>query len=286
MNSFRSEKKKESPFKLFFRQIIHSHLFESAATLSYYFLFSVFPLVIFISTAFSTLHVSSEKINYLQRLIPEPILKAFLGYLSELTLGNTPTLMIIGIVLTLYSLGKALQTMKRKFRLTYEIEPRVSLLREWSVTFIFIFLVLLSFYASLFLIVTGNSIFNFLVKSFPVLEEARWFIRILRYTLVSAFLSFVLFGLYYVLPGIKQKKRYVLPGTLFSLAAWVLASWLFSFYFTHFGSYTNIYGSAGTVIALLSWLFTVNVILLLGANINAFIYKQRVKNKSKEEKYD
>ena len=272
MHIIRTERNKKTFFKDFFEHIFKNHLFESAATLSYYFLFSVFPLVIFISTAFSTLHISPEKLNYLTRFVPEQIIHAMQGYLDEISLGNTPTLMVIGIVLTLYSLGKALKTMKRKFRLAYGIYPKISWVREWVVTFVFVFLILLSFYASLILIVAGNYIFNHLIPIFPFLEEARGAVRIFRYTTVTAYMAFVLFGMYYVLPGIKQKKRYVLPGTMFALAAWIMMSWLFSFYFTNFAGYTTLYGSLGTIIALMTWLFLVNIIFVLGASINSYIY--------------
>lgn len=281
MHVIRTERKKDSFFQSFFKHLFRNHPFESAATLSYYFLFSVFPLVIFVSTAFSALHISAEKLNYLTRIIPEQILNVLQNFLSEISLGNTPTLMTIGFVLTLYSLGKALQTMKRKFRLAYGIEPKVRWIREWVVTFVFVFLILLSFYASLILIVAGNYIFNHLIPIFPFLEETRGIVRVLRYTIVTAYLAFVLFGLYYVLPGFKQKKRFVLPGTMFALAAWILMSWLFSFYFTHFANYTTLYGSLGTIIALMTWLFLVNNILLLGVHINSYIY-----NKLAEQNYD
>lgn len=281
MHENKTERKKAPFFQSFTRHLYKGHLFESAATLSYYFLFSVFPLVVFVSTAFSTLHISAEKLSYLARIIPEQILNVLMSYLSEISQGNTPTLMTIGCVLTFISLGKALQTMKRKFRLAYGIEPKVTWIREWIVTFIFVFLILLSFYASLILIVAGNYLFNRLILLFPFLEEARGAVRLLRYTVVTAYLAFVLFGLYYVLPGFKQKKRYVLPGTAFALAAWILMSWLFSFYFTHFASYTTLYGSVGTIIALLSWLFLVNMILLFGVHVNSYLY-----NKSAEESHD
>ncbi len=281
MQVIRTERKKGNFFQSFFKHLFKNHLFESAATLSYYFLFSVFPLVIFVSTAFSTLHISAEKLSYLTRIIPEQLLSVFLGFLSEISLGNTPTLMTLSFLLTLYSLGKALQTMKRKFRQAYEIQPKVSWIREWIVTFVFVFLILLSFYASLILIVAGNYIFNHLIPIFPFLEEARGVIRVLRYTVVTAYLAFVLFGLYYVLPGFKQKKRFVLPGTMFALAAWILMSWLFSFYFTNFANYASLYGSLGTVIALMSWLFLINSILLFGVHINSYIY-----NKLAEQSYD
>ena len=272
MHIIRTEYKKESFWRSFFKHILKNHIFESAATLSYYFLFSVFPLIIFVSATFSTMHISPEKLSYLGRIIPGQILSLLQSYLTEITLGNTPTLITLGSILTIYSLSKALQTMKRKFRLAYEIDPKIHWFKEWFVTLVFVFLILLSFYASLILIVAGNNIYKLLIPVFPILQNAQRAVQIIRYAAVTAYLAFVLFGLYFILPGIKQKIRYIIPGTMFSLSAWILTSWIFSFYFNYFANYTTLYGSLGTIIALLTWLFLINTVLLLGTHINSYIY--------------
>ena len=272
MHIIKTDKNKNSFRKEFLSHLLKHHIFESAATLSYYFLFSVFPLIIFVSAAFSNLHISPEKLSYLARIIPSQILSLLQNYLIEISMGNTPTLITVGSLLTLYSLSKALQTMKRKFRLAYEADPKNHWFKEWIVTLVFVFLILLSFYATLILIVAGNNIFKLLVPIFPFLQDAQGAIQVLRYASVTAYLAFVLFGLYYVFPSIKQKIRYVIPGTMFSLAGWILMSWLFSYYFNHFANYTTLYGSLGTIIALLTWLFLINTILLLGVHVNSYIY--------------
>ncbi len=279
MKIIRTEKSTEQKKAPFISHILKDHLFESAATLSYYFLFSVFPLAIFVSAAFSTLHISPESLTYLFRIIPEQIVSLFQTYLQEISLGNTPGLITIGILLTLYSMSKALQTMKRKFRIAYQISPKNPWIKEWIITLVFVFLILLSFYATLILLVAGNSIIRWLEATLPQIEGLRPLLQFLRYPAVAAYLAFVLLGIYYLLPGIKQRILHILPGTLFSLSGWIIMSWLFSFYFSHFATYATLYGSLGTIIALLTWLFLVNTILLLGAYINSYFYlKQSEKN--------
>ncbi len=272
MHIIKTEQKKKTSLKSFFRHIFQDHLFENSATLSYYFLFSVFPLTIFVSAAFSTLNISPESISYLSRIVPDQILNLFRSYFKETALGNTPTLILLGSLLTVYSVGKVIQTMKRKFRLSYKVDPKIPLVKEWCISLIFVVLFLVSFYATLILIVAGNSIINWFLMIFPGIKNTIHFIHFLRYTIVSAYLGFVLFGLYYILPGVKQKIRFIFPGTIFSLLAWVIMSWLFSFYFNQINDFTSLYGSLGTIIALLTWLFLLNTILLLGARINSYIY--------------
>jgi len=245
------------------------------------FLFSAFPLAIFCSAIFSTLHISEESVAYLNNIIPSEILNLFSAYLREISLGNTFSLMLLGMVLTLYSMGKAIQVLKRRIRKSYEIDPKNPAIREWLVSLIFVFLILLSLYASLILIVAGNQILIWITNLFPTLLEALPSFQFLRTLIVAMYLYFVLLGIYYVLPGFKQKTTDVLPGTLFSLTAWILTSFLFSYYVDSVADFSILYGSLGTIIALLTWLYLINLILLTGANINAYIYHRR-----REPKYD
>ena len=70
-----------------------------------------------------------------------------------------------------------------------------------------------------------------------------------------------------------------LPGTLFSLTAWMVLSWLYSYYADHFSHYSVLYGSIGAVIVALIWLNLTAVTLILGAEMNGVLISMR-KDKS------
>ena len=256
----------------FLRHLYHGHVFESSATLSYYFLFSVFPLAIFFSASFSTLNLSVDSQGVLTGFVPDRILEVLENYLEEVAYGNTFSLILLSSCLTVYSLGKALQTMRRKFRAAYGLKNRSQSVWQWMISFVFVCLLLISFYAMLFIIVAGNYIFRYFLALFPLLEKALPSFQFLRFFAVTCYLFFVLLGLYYALPGIKLQTKDVLPGTLFSLVSWVLLSYLFSLYLDRFSNFQKLYGSLGAMIALLTWLFLINLILLTGAALNSFYF--------------
>jgi len=268
-------------WKRLFRELVSDHVFESAATLSYYFLFSVFPLTILINAALSAFPLSEDFSNSISNFIPPQIQTFLSAYLNEISKGNTTTMLIVGTVLTMYSLGKAVKTLKRKIRQIYFNKKSGSFFWEWVISSVFVLLFLGSFYFTLILLVAGNYIFQWLFQHVPALQNVLSFIMDLRYAAVSAYLFFVIFGVYYVFPGIRQKKREVLPGTLFALSAWILTSWIFSFYVERLANYATLYGSLGTIIMLLTWLFLINCVLLLGAHVNAnFRFSKDEKNDS------
>jgi membrane protein len=76
--------------------------------------------------------------------------------------------------------------------------------------------------------------------------------------------------LYYASPNVKLRGfRWVTPGSLVAIAVWVIASALFAFYVSNFGSYDKTYGTLGGLIALLVWFWISNLAILFGHQLNA-----------------
>jgi uncharacterized BrkB/YihY/UPF0761 family membrane protein len=65
------------------------------------------------------------------------------------------------------------------------------------------------------------------------------------------------------------------PGGVLAVVLWVLASAAFAFYVSNFGSYNKTYGSLAAVIVFLVWLWITNVVILLGAEMNAELERER-----------
>jgi membrane protein len=95
-------------------------------------------------------------------------------------------------------------------------------------------------------------------------------IRLGRWPVLAMAIMFGLATIYRYGPNRREAKwRWVSPGSLFATAAWLLLSALFSLYVSNFGRFNEIYGSLGTAIVLMLWLFLTCFLILLGAQINA-----------------
>lgn len=67
----------------------------------------------------------------------------------------------------------------------------------------------------------------------------------------------------------KERAMFVSPGLVLAVLLWSGTSVAFSFYLSNFGSYNQVYGSIGAVIALLMWFYISAYAVLLGAALNA-----------------
>ena len=70
-----------------------------------------------------------------------------------------------------------------------------------------------------------------------------------------------------------QPIKKLLPGIIAALVSWMIVSIGFSFYVENFANYSVIYGTLGTVIVLLMWLYITAIILIMGAELNAVLKK-------------
>lgn len=98
-----------------------------------------------------------------------------------------------------------------------------------------------------------------------------------RYLGAALLVMLVWACLYYFLPNIKRRFRWVTPGAMAGVALWLLASRGFMFYVDSFASYDKTYGTLGTVIVFLTWLWLSSLSLLLGGQIDDAIDDVRKK---------
>jgi membrane protein len=82
--------------------------------------------------------------------------------------------------------------------------------------------------------------------------------------------------LYYWAPNVRPPAfRWITPGSVAAVVVWVIASAGFAVYVANFGSYDKAYGSLGGVVVLLVWLWISNIAVLLGAELNAEVERER-----------
>ncbi len=93
----------------------------------------------------------------------------------------------------------------------------------------------------------------------------------LRLPLAGLMMMSLWAALYYWLPDVEQQFRFITPGSVVGVLVWVLASYGFSFYVSHFGSYDATYGTLGGVMVLLMWMWVSSQVLLIGSEINALL---------------
>ena len=256
---------KETFFGYFDREIS-----ASSAQLSYYFLFSVFPLamsvgsVIIMTDAGRAMFETAGEI-----LLPDMLQELFSEYYEYVRARDNTIYFSLGIFLSFYFITRYINSAKKKIREIYGDKSEHNVFLEWLLSFLFSVFLAVGFYFTFVLQTVGDNFLKFLSEKFFSFPQG--FIRVwelLRFTAIGGYVFLVSLVLYSVIPYKKLLIKSSVPGAIFSSASWMLTSYLFSVYVDNFSKYSVFYGSLAAFMVLMLWLYLINNIILVGALIN------------------
>ena len=262
-------------FKTLLEKIKADDVSGLAAQLSYFFLLSLFPLLIVLFTLVAYLPYSEEEIlRTVHTFAPEKSMELIEENLKEMMKGNGK-LLSFGIFATLWSASNGLNAIIRAFNRAYDVTENRSFFIARGMSIILTLAMIFVFLVALLLPLFGKQIVFFLSIELGFSEE---FIRVwntLRWLISSVVLFLVFFMLYWIAPNKKLKCLSVLPGAIFATVGWVLVSLAFSFYVEKIGHYSTTYGSLGRIIVLMIWFYLSGIIIIIGGEINASVSEKK-----------
>ncbi|MBP3038512.1 YihY/virulence factor BrkB family protein [Bacillaceae bacterium Marseille-Q3522] len=256
------------------KRIMVGDVFGLAAQLAYFFILSLFPLLIFLVTLLPYLPITQDDLLAVIRdFAPAEALNFIEKNLHEISTRNGP-LLSFGIIATLWSASNGINAILKALNRAYDVsENRPFFLAKGMSMFLTVAMIFV-FVLALLLPVFGKQIGLLLFSKLSLSSEfiAAW--NALRW-LISPFILFVVFaGLYWVGPNIKKTEVCVIPGALFSAFGWIVVSYAFSFYVSNFNNYSATYGSIGVIIILMIWFYLTGIIVIIGGEINAYCSKK------------
>jgi membrane protein len=98
---------------------------------------------------------------------------------------------------------------------------------------------------------------------------------IAKWPVLVIIVSIMLAILYWASPNARHGFRWVSPGGLLAVLLWLVASGAFALYVAFFGNYNKVYGTLGGIIIFLIWMWLSNTAILLGAEFNAELERER-----------
>ena len=259
---------------------------QAAAELSYFLLFSMFPLLMFVNSILAQLDLSIEDAAPVLEMLPRSLQQLINGYLLQLSGMPSFSPMLIGIGLTLYFLSRAVRSMMRTVNDIFHVEVSRGMVREVLISLGITAGFLVSVVCSFVLVVAGRMLLRLLPRVLPVPQAALDLTRDAGFWVMIAFIFVFLMLFNRVVPNLHLKFREVWPGALFSLVAWILISWAFSFYVDNLARYSVLYGSLGAIIVLMLWLYIVSMILLMGPQLNHTLVVMRLYRLENQRHFD
>lgn len=251
------------------RYYVHDVARDSAA-LTYYLLFAIFPLLIFVSTLLGVLELDIASITaVLAPILPSDVVDIIRTYLEYVAANQSRQLLWFSLVFSIWfpmrSTGCLMHSLRKAFGRSAPENILLGQLRTLLFTIWMIFVIGLT----LALVVVGRRALYFLSGFLPLSETFISVWGYLRFIILGLVMAISLGILYQLALGQRRPLREVLPGVGSSLAAWLLLSMAFSYYVENMARYAQLYGSIATIVVVLLWLYMSGQVLILGAELSA-----------------
>lgn len=256
----------------FIKGIQKDAIADKSAAISYNFFMAIFPCIIFLFTLIPYLPIENfqaEFITMLKNFLPEKASEQAIAVITDITSRPRGGLMSIGVLFTLYFSTNGINSMIGSFNKTfYTVETR-GMVSQRLVSILLFFILTILVILCIGLILGSHFLFEYLSSHDIVQYKITfWLLKFAEIIILIAFCYFGVAFLYYIAPAKKVRYRFFSAGSTLATVLLLLTSQGFNFYINSFSKYNILYGSIGTLIIFMLWIYLNAMIVLIGFELN------------------
>ncbi len=250
--------------KWFWSRMDRDRLDSAAAHGAFFILISFLPFLALCITLIQQVHLAPgvSLIEAVLRLVPEPLA----GYIRDFfpdTLSSSGFLPV-AVITAVWSSSKGMQAIIKGLDHVFDDETERGFVGLRLVSILYVVLLAVVLLITAVLLVFGSTIYNYLLRHSPPFFAT----LLMNFKSLAGFVVLFVFFLllYRFLPRRKVRFAHLLTASALTAGAWVLFSFLFSFFVENFSDF-SIYGGLATLVILMYWLFFCMYILLFGGEV-------------------
>lgn len=279
-------------FKEFSRRVYETAMDEdittNSAQVAFYFIFALFPLLLFLLSLTGMILGSAEEIrqelfNYLQQVIPASAVNLIQETVREVAENGSGGKLTFGAIVALWSASAGIDNIRIALNDVYDLKETrawwkyklVSVLTTLGIAVLITFALGIVFY--------GGQFINLFLSPLGLAIDSHLLVNIFSFLVVgfALILSFAL--LYSIVPNHTPFTwKWITPGAVAAIVLWLVFSAGFRIYLHYFDSYAKTYGSLGAIIILLLWLYLTALVILIGGVINSVFDEMTAKTELPE----
>ena len=264
-----------SVMDFFIKEIQKEHLNTKSSSLAFSFFLAIFPGTIFLFTLIPYVPIDNFQNKLLELLLkglPSSTQLVVQETLIDIIKNQNSGLLSFGFLAALFFSTNGIVALMRNFNKASLIQETRNGWQKRKIAIFLAFLISTLLIIGVTLVIAGNFIIAFLKKKAIIkgwivvysLVALNWLVIILMFFSVISLL-------YYYCPATVKKFKFISAGSTLATILSILSSIGFAYYVNNFASYNKLYGSIGTLIVIMIWLYLNSMILLIGFELNASI---------------
>lgn len=254
-----------------------------ASSLAFRFFLALFPSIIFLFALIPYIPIENFQVQLLdliENVLPENAYEMSITTINDLVTDKSNSLLSFGFIFALYLASDGVNSLILAFNESYHVSEKSSFIQIRLRSLLLLFILTSLMVIAIGLIVFGGVISNFLLShnylssnlSFYALKLGNFIVLLLLFLLGIS-------SLYYYGSIQRKKFRFISAGSTLATLLSILLSSGFAYYVNNFSTYNKIYGSIGTLMVIMLWLYFNSLVLLIGFELNASIKHAKEKHK-------
>ncbi len=257
---------------ILWKKIITFDIDQRAASVSYSFLLAVFPGIIFLFTLIPYIpinHLDRLIMDFLRDVMPQGIYESTSFTILEIVSRKRSDILSFGFFFTVFAATNGMMALMRAFNMALHVKEKRSYLKARLIALFLTMLLFIVLVCAIVVLIVGRIILDFLFEKALLNENFTFYLlQIVRYGGIFLIFYLGICVIYFFAPAVHKRLKFFNIGAFIASVLGILATNLFSYYLANFNSYNKLYGSIGTFIALMVWLYLISLILVLGFEIN------------------
>jgi len=259
----------------FFKEIGKESLVNKSSSLAYSFMLAIFPSIIFLFTLIPFIHIDGfqdKLLSLIELVLPHNAFEAFETTLKDIIKNQNGGLLSFGFLSAIFFATNGVKNLMKAFNKASLIIETRSWLKQRLIALILTMIIFLSVVLCISAMVVSEILLNYIKTELHIKDSlAVYAILLTRWALLTILYFITISILYRYGPSHAKKWKLFSAGSWLATILAFLTIWAFSYYINNFGSYNKVYGSIGTLIVVMIWLYLNSLILLIGFELNASV---------------
>lgn len=260
----------------FFKEIGKETLVNKASSLAYNFMLAIFPAIIFLFTLIpyipKSIGFQKTLMDLLALVLPNTAYLAFETTINEIVNIQNGSLLSVGFILSIFFSTNGVHKLMIAFNKSSLIVETRTWLKQRLVAMVLTFIIAVSAVVCIAAMAIGEILLTYLQNELDYKGGITLFaIQLTKWALLGILYFITVSILYRYGPAHAKKWKFFSAGSWLATILAFVTIWGFSFYINNFGSYNKLYGSIGTLIVVMIWLYLNSLILLIGFELNASV---------------
>lgn len=259
----------------FFKEIGKDSLVNKSSSLAYSFMLAIFPGIIFLFTLIPFIPIKGfqdQLLSLIELVLPHNAYDAFETTLKDIIKNQNSRLLSFGFFSAIFFATNGVKNLMKAFNKSSLIIETRGWLKQRFIALILTTVICFSIIICISAMALGEILLTYIKNELHIKDSlVVYAIQFTRWALLATLYFITISILYRYGPSHTKKWRLFSAGSWLATILAFITIWGFSFYINHFASYNKVYGSIGTLIVIMIWLYLNSLILLIGFELNASV---------------